>query len=62
MIVKSNIDLTVYEIVWVTGRVEYLIFNGVQLAGFKRRKGIKRKYITLKPMINVALQIKTRDL
>jgi hypothetical protein len=59
MKIQTNVALTVYEIVWNSGKIEYMVLNGVQLAGFKRRKGIKKQYITLKPMVNIALQIKT---
>jgi hypothetical protein len=45
MKIKSNIELTLWEIVWSNGRTEQLIMNGQQLAGFKRRKGIKKQFL-----------------
>ena len=59
MIVQSNIELTTWEIVWANGKVEYVTMNGQQLAGFKRRKGIKKQYITMKKFAVISLQIKT---
>lgn len=59
MILQTNIQLTVWEIVWATGRTEYITMNGQQLAGFKRRKGIKKQYITMKKFAVIALTIKT---
>ncbi len=59
MKVKSNIDLTVWEIIWNNGKTEYMVMNSQQLAGFKRRKGIKKQFISLKKMVNVSLQIKS---
>lgn len=59
MILQTNIELTTWEIVWNTGEVEHITMNGQQLAGFKRRKGIKKKYLTLKKWAIISLQIKT---
>jgi hypothetical protein len=59
MILKTNIELTLLEIVWNNGRVEYVTMNGPQLAGFKRRKGIKKQYLTMKKAATISLQIKT---
>jgi hypothetical protein len=44
---------------WNNGRVEHITMNGVQLAGFKRRKGIKKQYLTMKKVATISLQIKT---
>lgn len=59
MILKTNIELTLWEIVWNNGKVEYVTMNGQQLAGFKRRKGIKKQYLTMKKTATISLQIKT---
>jgi hypothetical protein len=59
MILQTNVQLTLWEIVWNNGRTEYVTMNGQQLAGFKRRKGIKKQYITMKKVSVISLQIKT---
>ena len=56
---KANIELTLWEIVWNSGKIEQMIFNGQQLAGFKRRKGIKKQYVTMKKVAVISVNIKT---
>jgi len=59
MILQTNIQLTVWEITWNNGKTELIPMNGQQLAGFKRRKGIKKQYINMRKFAVIALQIKT---
>ena len=59
MTLQANIQLTTWEIVWNSGKVEYITMNGQQLAGFKRRKGIKKQILTMKKFATISLQIKT---
>ena len=56
---KANIELMLWEIVWNSGKIEQMIFNGQQLAGFKRRKGIKKQYVTMKKVAVISVNIKT---
>jgi hypothetical protein len=59
MKVKTNINLTLWEVLWNSGKVEQFVWTGQQLAGFKRRKGIKRQYISLKKVAVISLNIKS---
>lgn len=56
---RENLSYTVYETVYTTGKIEYHCFTPQQLAGFKRRKGIKKTIIVMKPVVAIAVQIKT---
>lgn len=56
---KANINLSLYEIVWNSGKIEHFVWNGQQLAGFKRRKGIKRQYVSLKKIATISVNIKS---
>jgi len=56
---KANINLMLFEIMWNNGNVEQFVWNGQQLAGFKRRKGIKKQYISLKKIAVIELKIKS---
>ena len=56
---KANINLMIFEIMWNNGTVEQFVWNGSQLAGFKRRKGIKKQYISLKKIAVIELKIKS---
>lgn len=56
---RENLKYTVFETVYTTGTVEYYCFTSQQLAGFKRRKGIKKTIVTMKPVVSIAVQIKT---
>lgn len=59
MILQTNIELTTWEVTWMNGRTTYQTMNGVQLAGFKRRKGIKKQILVMKKWATISLQIKT---
>ncbi len=56
---KANINLSLYEVIWNSGKVEQFVWNGQQFAGFKRRKGIKRQYISLKKIATISINIKS---
>ena len=56
---KANLNLMLYEIMWNNGTVEQFVWNGQQLAGFKRRKGIKKQFISLKKIAVIELKIKS---
>ena len=56
---KTNINLMLWEIVWNNGSIQQFVWNGQQLAGFKRRKGIKRKFISMKKIAVIELRIKS---
>jgi len=56
---KANIELMLWEIVWNSGKIEQMILNGQQLAGFKRRKGIKKQYVSMKKVAVISVNIKT---
>ena len=56
---KANINLMLYEIVWNNGSIEQFVWTGQQLAGFKRRKGIKKQYIHLRKLAVIELKIKS---
>ena len=56
---KANINLMLHEIIWNNGNVEQFVWTPAQLAGFKRRKGIKRQYISLKKIAVIELRIKS---
>jgi hypothetical protein len=56
---KANLNLMLYEIMWNNGTVEQFVWNGQQLAGFKRRKGIKKQFVSLKKIATIELKIKS---
>jgi hypothetical protein len=56
---RENLSYTVYETVFDSGKVEYFAMTPAQLAGFKRRKGIKKTIITMRKVVAIAIQIKT---
>lgn len=56
---KANINLMLWEIFWNNGTSEQFVWNGQQLAGFKRRKGIKKQFISMKKIATIELKIKS---
>jgi len=59
MIIQTKIELTTWEIIWNNGKTELITMNGQQLAGFKRRKGIKKQFISMKKFAIISMEIKT---
>ena len=56
---KANFTLMLYEIIWNNGNIEQNVWTPAQLAGFKRRKGIKKQFISLKKIAIIELKIKS---
>lgn len=56
---KTNINLMLWEVVWNNGNIEQFVWTPQQLAGFKRRKGIKKQFISLKKIAVIELKIKS---
>jgi hypothetical protein len=53
-----NIQYTIREIIWDSGKQEIICMNNKEYAGFLRRKGIKKKILTNKKLFTFKIEIK----